>query len=76
MIRPRSRATPARGRNTSGSTPTGTTTSFSGEILWSRQMSSCEDCETVSIRCSRCATLVCMAVKEYQRLLANRSSGR
>ena len=71
--RPGTRDTPATGRNSSGSTPTGTTWIRSRGTWWSRWMSRLDDSETVMTRVMRLATWVCIRVKEYQRRLPKRS---
>ena len=72
-IRSRRRGTSGSGRNTSGSTPTGTTAIRSFATWWSRLMSSREDSDTVSTRGRRRATRVCILVKEYQRRFPKRA---
>ena len=72
-VRRPGRSTSGIGRNTSGSTPTGTTVIRSGGTRWSRLTSVFEDPDTVSTSGRRLATRVCILVKEYQRFFPKRS---
>ena len=75
MSRPGMRATPGIGRNSSGSTPTGTIAIRSGATPWSRTMSAKLFSDTVTTRSTRWATRVCMFVNEYQRRSVSRLYG-
>jgi hypothetical protein len=59
------------GRNSSGSTPTGTIAILAGSTWWSATMSLNELSDTVTTRSRRRATRVCMLVNEYQRASEN-----
>ena len=72
-MRPGTRRTSGTGRNSSGSTPTGTTWMRPGSTRWSAAMSPADDSDTVMIRGIRLATWVCILVKAYQRRLPNSS---
>ena len=69
---PGRRSTEATGRNSSGSTPTGTMCIRSTGTLWSRWMSAKEFSDTVITRSMRRATAVCIRVKAYQRRSVSR----
>ncbi len=72
ISRPGMRATSSSGRNSSWSTPTGTTCMRSRGTWWSVWMSSKEFLDTVMTRLMREATRVCILVKAYQRALDRR----
>ena len=70
------RCTSSSGRNSSWSTPTGTTCMRSRGTPWSVWMSSNEFCDTVMTRVIREATRVCILVNPYQRALEKRCQVR